>query len=118
MPKRPHRPSPAEDFASGPDYDREFTRPGPDYADLGKNGGHENQSFGGVPREYPHPNFPPNQIHSDSVREGLAPQGPRSSHPYERGVREALGAAPRPNYPFADIASAARRGKFFGRGPK
>ena len=27
-------------------------------------------------------------------------------------------AVPRGNYPYADVASAARRGRFFGRGPK
>lgn len=89
MPKRPSRPRSAEDFAGGPNYEREFIRPGPDYADLGEN-----------------------------TADGFAPHGSRSSVPHDRGVPTSLGAVPRPNYPFADVASAARRGRFFGRGPK
>jgi len=38
--------------------------------------------------------------------------------PHERSMREAFGFATSNDYPYAGIASAARRGRFFGRGPK
>jgi hypothetical protein len=38
--------------------------------------------------------------------------GPDDEHPH------GIDATPRANYPYADVASAARRGRFFGRGPK
>ena len=84
MPKRPSQPRSAGDFANRPDYDREWSRPGPDYADPGAEGSDAMRSLDGVPREYP----------------------------------QTVDAAPRANYPYADVASAARRGRFFGRGPK
>ncbi|HEY4133151.1 MAG TPA: BON domain-containing protein [Gemmatimonadaceae bacterium] len=37
---------------------------------------------------------------------------------HEWGLPEAFGFAAPANYPYAGIASAARRGRFFGRGPK
>ena len=81
MPKRSSQPRSAVDFTNRPDYDREWSRPGPDYADLGADA---MRSYRGVPREYP----------------------------------QTIDAAPRANYPYADVASAARRGRFLGRGPK
>src|SRR5688572_17051113 len=85
MPKRPSHPRSAGDFANRPDHDREWSRPGPDVADLGADGGGDTiRSFGGVPRE----------------------------------DAQAIEEARRANYPYADVASAARRGRFFGRGPK
>ena len=84
MSKRPSQPRSAGDFANRHDYDREWSRPGPDYADLGADGSDAIRSSGGVPREYP----------------------------------QTIDAAHRANYPYPDVASAARRGRFFGRGPK
>jgi hypothetical protein len=75
------------------------------------------RTFGGVPREFPHTNDPPNWIHNDTAREGLT-SVPPTAHQHERSLPEAFGfAAPR-HYPYADVATEARRGRFFGRGPK
>jgi hypothetical protein len=40
------------------------------------------------------------------------------SGPDHRSIGEAFGFATPHTYPYADVASAARRGQFFGRGPK
>jgi hypothetical protein len=138
MPRQPRHPRSADEFADAPDLDREWTRPGPDYrrsgpeeafrqprdthsnvdrADYGDYGTNDVHSFGGVPREVPHANYPPHWVRADSSREGLSP-GALDPHPHERSAAEAFGFAASSNYPYAGIASAARRGRFFGRGPK
>jgi hypothetical protein len=51
-----------------------------------------------------------------SADESLAP---RRMHPHERGIPDAFGfSSPRNAYPYADVASEHRRGRFFGHGPK
>jgi hypothetical protein len=42
----------------------------------------------------------------------------RDTSPHYRGFREAFGFSGLGEYPYSGIASAARRGRFFGRGPK
>jgi BON domain-containing protein len=46
------------------------------------------------------------------------PQSPDAAHPYERQFRGPYGFAGPGSYPYSDVASEERRGRFFGRGPK
>lgn len=97
MPKQPERPDASRDFTERPS--------------------NEVRSVGGVPRESPHTNYPPNWIETDASREGFA-LSERDLRPDERNPWSARAPVPPSNYPYAGIASAARRGRFFGRGPK
>ena len=45
-------------------------------------------------------------------------RGDHTMHPFERGFQRAFGFAVPRGYPYEGIASAARRGRFLGRGPK
>jgi hypothetical protein len=94
--KQNQGPRSAQDFAGAPDLDRQWTRPGPDY---------DPAEFGA--RKQPD--------HGDSGSDDIRSAG---GVPRERTFREAFGFSSPSNYPFANVASAARRGRFFGRGPK
>lgn len=88
-----------------------------DRADYGDYGSDDLRTMGGIPR--------------GNVRAGVSPQWtqdtehsdelfrvPRAPHPRERSVAEAFGYHVPHTYPYSGVASEARRGRFFGRGPK
>lgn len=55
-----------------------------DQPEYGDSGADDTGSFGGVPREFPHPQYPPHWIGTDSVREG----GPKGYRRSDERIRE------------------------------